>query len=96
MLAGGAGAVDVHRCLSDHYAGQRFVKVLPFGENDPVLYANELAGTNELRIVVCGDDELVTVTSLFDNLGKGASGAAIQNMNIAIGCDETYGLTLGE
>ena len=92
MLRGGAGAADVHRCLSAHYAGQRFVKVLPFGSNDPVLYANELAGTNELHIVVCGDDELVTVTSLFDNLGKGASGAAVQNMNIVLGLDEATGL----
>jgi N-acetyl-gamma-glutamylphosphate reductase len=54
--------------------------------------ANELAGTNELRIVVCGNDERTTVTALFDNLGKGASGAAVQNMNIVLGIDETTGL----
>ena len=68
------------------------MKVVPFGENDPVLYANKLAGTNELHIVVCGDDELTSVTALFDNLGKGASGAAVQNMNIALGIDEAVGL----
>lgn len=92
LLDGTTSAEKIHRCLSDHYAGQRFVSVVPFGTNDPVLYANELAGTNELRIVVCGDDELTTVTALFDNLGKGASGAAVQNMNIVLGLDEATGL----
>ena len=58
----------------------------------PILYANTLAGTNELRIYVCGNDEQTTVTALFDNLGKGASGAAVQNMNIVLGIDETTGL----
>ena len=52
----------------------------------------ELAGTNELHIVVCGNEDHTTVTALFDNLGKGASGAAVQNMNIALGLDETTGL----
>ena len=92
LLEGVASAEDVHRCLSEHYAGQRFVSVLPFGANEAVLYANELAGTNELRIVVCGNDERTTVTALFDNLGKGASGAAVQNMNIVLGFEETRGL----
>ena len=92
LLNGIATAEDVHRCLSEHYAGQRFVSVLPFGTNEAVLYANELAGTNELRIVVCGNDDRTTVTALFDNLGKGASGAAVQNMNIVLGFEETRGL----
>lgn len=85
-------AEDVYECLAEHYAGQRFVSVVPFGTNPPVLYANELAGTNELRIVVCGNKRHTTVTALFDNLGKGASGAAVQNMNIALGLDEAIGL----
>lgn len=92
LLAGSPGVEGVHQCLAEHYADQRLVSVLPLGANDPVLYANELAGTNELRIVVCGNDEHITVTALFDNLGKGASGAAVQNMNIALGLDETTGL----
>jgi N-acetyl-gamma-glutamyl-phosphate reductase len=92
LLAGTPGAKGVHECLAEHYAGQRLVHVLPLGSNDPVLYANKLAGTNELCIVVCGNDEHVTVTALFDNLGKGASGAAVQNMNIVLGLEETCGL----
>jgi len=92
LLPGVTSAKDVHACLADHYAGQRFVSVVPFGGNGPVLYANELAGTNELRIVVCGNEQHTSVTALFDNLGKGASGAAVQNMNIVLGLDEATGL----
>ena len=41
---------------------------------------------------MCGNDEQTVLFSVFDNLGKGASGAAVQNMNIMLGLDETYGL----
>jgi len=92
MLREGVGACEVHECLREHYAGQKLVSVLPFGQNGPTLYANELAGTNKLQLVVCGDGDRVSVTALFDNLGKGASGAAVQNMNIVLGIDETTGL----
>lgn len=92
LLTGSPTTADVRACLSAHYAGQRMVSVAPLGEDGPTLYANELAGTNMLRIVVCGNDERTSVTALFDNLGKGASGAAVQNMNIVLGIDETTGL----
>ena len=92
LLNGVRCAKDVYECLADHYAGQRFVQVKPFGTQGPMLYANELAGTNQLLIVVCGNEERTTVTALFDNLGKGASGAAVQNMNIVLGLDEAAGL----
>ena len=92
LLPGAPGIADIHEALNAHYDGQRLVSVAPLGSNGPVLYANELAGTNELRIVVCGNDERTSVTALFDNLGKGASGAAVQNMNIVLGIDETTGL----
>ena len=58
------------------------------------LYGNTYAGTDSLDIVVCGNDERYTVMALFDNLGKGASGAAVQNMNLMLGFDETKGLRL--
>ena len=73
-------------------ASPSVVKVVPFGENDSKLYAAKLAGTNELHIVVCGYEEQTSVTALFDNLGKGASGAAVQNMNIMLGLSEDMGL----
>lgn len=85
-------ARDVHACLEAHYAGQKLVKVEPFCESQPTLFANRFAGTNELHIFVVGNAERTSVIAMFDNLGKGASGAAIQNMNIALGLDETRGL----
>lgn len=51
-------------------------------------------GRDSLRLIVCGHEEQTIVTALFDNLGKGASGAAVQNMNIMLGLEETTGLTL--
>lgn len=92
LLSGAPSTHDIHECLAAHYEGQRMVSVAPWGENGPTLYANELSGSNKLRIVVCGNNERTTVTALFDNLGKGASGAAVQNMNIVLGIDETCGL----
>lgn len=92
LLAGAPSARDVHACLEQHYAEQRLVSVAAWGAQGSTLYANELAGSNELRIVVCGNERHTTVTALFDNLGKGASGQAVQNMNIALGLDETTGL----
>ena len=92
LLNGAPSAEDISACLAEHYKDQHFVRVLPFGDHGPTLYANMLAGTNHLAIVVCGNAEQTTVTALFDNLGKGASGAAVQNMNIVLGIDETMGL----
>lgn len=85
-------AEQVHDRLAEYYAGQTFVTVAPYMEKPGTLYANELAGTNQLEIHVCGDDESITLTALFDNLGKGASGAAVQNMNIMLGLPEETGL----
>ena len=58
------------------------------------VYGNAKAGQDTLMIVVAGNDEQFTVTALFDNLGKGASGAAVQNMNIMLGLDEATGLSV--
>ncbi|MCR5609772.1 MAG: N-acetyl-gamma-glutamyl-phosphate reductase, partial [Lachnospiraceae bacterium] len=58
----------------------------------PTLYANTLINTNKLDIIVCGNDKQTTVTAMFDNLGKGASGAAVQNMNIVLGMEENKNL----
>ena len=54
--------------------------------------ANALAGSNEMHISVAGNDERPLLLALFDNLGKGASGAAVQCMNIALGLDERTSL----
>ena len=92
LLPGQTTAEAICAKLADYYRDEHFVSVVPFGENDSKLYANKLAGTNRLEIVVCGHEEQTTVTAVFDNLGKGASGAAVQNMNIMLGLPEETGL----
>ncbi len=57
-----------------------------------MLAANMLAGSDRMVLSVTGNDERMTIVSRFDNLGKGASGAAVQNMNLMLGFDETAGL----
>lgn len=92
LLKGAPTATDIWQALKNHYEGEMFVSVADFEEKPGTVYANELAGSNCLKIYVSGDSENTAVTAVFDNLGKGASGAAVQNMNIALGLDETIGL----
>ncbi len=92
LLPGRPSAEMICEKLQEYYADEHFVSVLPFGTNAGTIYANELAGTNRLQLIVCGHERQTSVTALFDNLGKGASGAAVQNMNIMLGLDEGTGL----
>ena len=94
VMLPGVDAHLVHATLTRHYEGQQLVTVAPFGGEEPMIYANTLAGHDSLKLIVCGHEEQTIVTALFDNLGKGASGAAVQNMNIMLGLDETTGLNL--
>ena len=82
--------------LGDFYAGMATSILLPapFGGDEPLVYASTYAGKDTMRIQVSGHGEQAMVTTIFDNLGKGASGAAIQNMNILLGVDETTGLNV--
>ena len=94
IMLPGFDVQKVWECLSDHYAGQKLVSVAPVGGDESVVYASTLAGKDTMRIQVSGHSEQTMVTAVFDNLGKGASGAAIQNMNILLGVDETTGLNV--
>jgi len=94
VLLPGFSAEAVWNCLNAHYAGQKIVTVAPLGGDESVIYAGTLAGKDSMRIIVSGHEDQTMVTALFDNLGKGASGAAIQNMNILLGIDETTGLNV--
>ena len=94
ILLPGFDCQKVYDCLSRHYAGQKLVSVAPLGGDESVLYASTLSGKDSMRITVSGHESQTMVTALFDNLGKGASGAAIQNMNILLGVDETTGLEI--
>ena len=94
QLTGVSTLHEVWQVLADHYAGEKLVRVAPEGAGDlgGKLYGNAKAGDNDLTLVAAGNDETFTITALFDNLGKGASGAAVQNMNIMLGLEETTGL----
>ena len=68
------------------------VKFVETADEGGFLSAGAFAGRDDMQITVCGNDERILLISRFDNLGKGASGAAIQNMNILLGVEETSGL----
>ncbi|WP_316861901.1 N-acetyl-gamma-glutamyl-phosphate reductase [uncultured Cohaesibacter sp.] len=91
---------ELHDCLSQRYKNEIFVKVAPLqaaGRLEAIT-PERLNGTNSLHIHVHGNDETgqAVILAVYDNLGKGASGAAIQNMNIMMGIDETTGLVAAD
>lgn len=87
---------EVHEMFSKHYAGAKMVEVMPLMSEDEqksfFLASNTLSGQNKMQIFVFGSDEQILLCSRLDNLGKGASGAAVQCLNIMMGIDETTGL----
>lgn len=94
VLLPGFDSKRVWEALAEHYEGQKMVSVAPLGGDEGVIYASTLALKDSMRLIVTGHESQTMVTALFDNLGKGASGAAIQNMNIMLGLDEATGLEL--
>jgi len=103
-LTDGVSGAQIHAALEKHYEGCRFVSVLPLGmdawkdagvlERNAFLRPDTLNDTNQLQIFVYANDDNGTcvVGARLDNLGKGASGAAVQNLNIALGLNEDAGL----
>lgn len=83
---------DVREYFAQYYAGQNFIKVATEEQTPSFISANKNTGTNNLTIYVSGNDDRIFLASVFDNLGKGASGAAVQNMNIMFGLDERISL----
>ncbi|NKC01044.1 MAG: N-acetyl-gamma-glutamyl-phosphate reductase [Pseudomonadales bacterium] len=86
---------EVHNVLSERYAHEQFVDVLPLGTDvapDGYLDPTACNDTNRLEIMVLGNEEQILLVARYDNLGKGASGAAIQNMNLMLGINEATGL----
>ena len=96
-LKGINGAKVLHGFFTEYYKSEQLINVLPFhekGTENGFFYANELSGKDHMQILVSGNDDQVLVAARFDNLGKGASGAAVQCMNIMLGIDETEGLVI--
>lgn len=98
-LPGKPDAQAVHRALADHYAGQRFVRVLSLDETAAMsgLEPRGLNGTSELHLHIFAnaDRGQAVVVGLIDNLGKGASGQAVQNLNLMLGVAADTGLQPG-
>ena len=99
QLAKAATVADVQAVLAERYTGERFVSVAPVGGGDRLrdgkfLDPRELNGTNQLELFVFGNDAAgqILLAARLDNLGKGASGAAVQNLNLMLGLDEAAGL----
>ena len=90
------GIEAVKQTYINKYANTNFIDVSDInGENTGnMLGSNNLSGKDKMQIFVTGNEERFTVSARFDNLGKGASGAAVQCMNIMLGFDETEGLDL--
>lgn len=76
----------------ERYAAEPLITLVDKPPESGYIYAGEMAGKNDLKIYILGNDERVLLTAVFDNLGKGASAAALQNMNIMLGEEETKGL----
>lgn len=103
-LKDGVSGEMIHDALSKHYEGSNFISVAPRGEasikdsgmleRGAFLRPDTLKNTNKMELFVFDNDaeETVVLCARLDNLGKGASGAAVQNMNIALGFEETAGL----
>ena len=96
MLDNNVTAEEVHAMYAKHYAGANMIEVMPLMSADEqkafFLASNTLSGQNRMQVFVFGNDEQILLCSRLDNLGKGASGAAVQCLNIMMGIDETTGL----
>ena len=84
---------DVKAAYRQIYVGT-MVKLCVEADESGFLSAAAMSGRDDMEITVHGNEERLILTARFDNLGKGASGAAIQNMNILLGCDPTTGLVV--
>lgn len=97
MLKGVQTPEGVQEFLTEYYKNELFIKVMPFGaesEKHGFLSGNDCSGWDGLKIYVTGNKDRIVLSAQFDNLGKGASGAAIQCLNLMLGCKEEEGLAL--
>jgi len=96
QLPAGVTAEKLQEAFAKRYAGERFIRVMPV--RDPATLANGFFDaqanndTNQVNIFVFGNETQVVLIARLDNLGKGASGAAVQSMNVHLGVDEGLGL----
>lgn len=97
LLQGKQTPESIQKYFEEYYAGEKFIKVMPLGKEADYrgfLSGNGCSGWDGMEIYVTGNEDRILVSARFDNLGKGASGAAIQCLNIMLGCEEDKGLNL--
>jgi N-acetyl-gamma-glutamyl-phosphate reductase len=96
LLKKTASLRELHAILAERYAQERFVRVMPLSGGEALeggrLSPTGCNGTNDVELFVFGDDEHPLLVARLDNLGKGASGAAVQNLNLMLGLNEAAGL----
>jgi len=96
MLAPGVTGAQLHDALVQHYAGERFIRVMPLSDPDTLATGffdvQACNDTNRVDLFVFANAEQALLMARLDNLGKGASGAAVQAMNVHLGCEESLGL----
>ncbi|XOV84411.1 MAG: N-acetyl-gamma-glutamyl-phosphate reductase [bacterium] len=92
---GNASKAQLHDILMSRYAKESFIRVLPLDNSmlvDGFLNPTACNNTNNMELMLFGNEEQYLLIARYDNLGKGASGAAVQNMNLMLGFEETTGL----
>ena len=96
QLKAGSTAEDIQAALERHYAGEPFIRVMPLRDpatlDDGFFDVQGCNDTNRVDLFVFANDSQVMLMARLDNLGKGASGAAVQAMNVHLGLDESLGL----
>ena len=88
-----ADADKIREIYGDYYT-RGFVRFSEAADENGFLSSTAFEGRDDMQITVCGNGERIVLVARYDNLGKGASGAAIQNMNLLIGADEAEGLNV--
>lgn len=96
LLRGSPSLDSLGALFAQHYAGQHFITVhaVNTGDEQGFVSSGAMSGKDSMEIFIFGNDDRAVLLSRFDNLGKGASGAAVQCMNIMLGIDEATGLSL--
>jgi N-acetyl-gamma-glutamyl-phosphate reductase len=96
QLRAGTTGADLHAALAARYAGERYIRVMPLSDPDTLaggfFDVQACNDSNRVDLFVFASAEQAVVIARLDNLGKGASGAAVQAMNVHLGCEESLGL----
>ena len=93
MLENGATAEDIKNIYAKKYNSE-IVKYVENADEDGFLSSNKLGGKDSMEIMVCGNDDRILLVARYDNLGKGASGAALECLNIVLGNEKTANLDI--